>query len=95
MRKKKYEKYKYPVRSDYDKDGKRTLGVRYVIVSKDGSLGFYKNDSSRHIRRTVLTFKLRVQAEKFLHIVRNRFGIDCEIEEREIDFSVIERDKVS
>ena len=56
--------------------------TRYVVCTAAGVLGFYSNNSSRHIKKTVLAFHYEGQAESMANTIRNSTGVDVWVEAR-------------
>lgn len=67
---------------------------RYVVCSECGTLGFYCKNSSRHIKKTVIAFRYKRQAERIAAMVRSSACVEAWVESRKSgeleDFTSVE-----
>ena len=61
---------------------KTTDYKRWVVVSAAGTLGYYVPNSARHIKRTVLAFRYKAQADKMAALLTNTTTVPHWSEER-------------
>ena len=56
--------------------------TKYVVCTNAGVLGFYSNNSSRHIKKTVLAFRYPMQAQTLANTIKNSTGVEVWVEKR-------------